>query len=232
MVTFINLSPSVAVRPGRTGFTVEYQPTDENTEVMMSENTFILNGNEVSFAPGQTILEAAEAHDVSIPTLCHLKGTTPTGACRVCVVEVKGAVPWCPPAPPPRPGMDVKTVSPASSRPGAWSWSCCSPPETITAPPPAGWPMTTGPVSSSRPRAWDDTGDLCPVWGDCKLQELAFQYQVRGSRFTPNPGNYPMELKNPLIVRDFSRCILCGRCVQACNEVQVNRAISHGYRGV
>ena len=39
-----------------------------------------------------------------------------------------------------------------------------------------------------------------------------------------------MELVNPLIVRDFSRCILCGRCVQACNEVQVNRAINFGYR--
>jgi len=40
-----------------------------------------------------------------------------------------------------------------------------------------------------------------------------------------------MELVNPMIIRDFSRCILCGRCVQACNEVQVNRAISFGYRG-
>jgi formate dehydrogenase major subunit len=42
---------------------------------------------------------------------------------------------------------------------------------------------------------------------------------------------YPPETINPLIVRDFSRCILCGRCVQACNEIQVNRAISFGYRG-
>jgi predicted molibdopterin-dependent oxidoreductase YjgC len=42
---------------------------------------------------------------------------------------------------------------------------------------------------------------------------------------------YPIENVNPFIVRDFSRCILCGRCVQACNEIQVNNAISFGYRG-
>lgn len=69
------------------------------------------------------------------------------------------------------------------------------------------------------------------MWGDCKLQNLAYEYQVTGSNYSPNGSDYPQELVNPLIVRDFSRCILCGRCVQACNEVQVNRAISFGYRG-
>ena len=67
--------------------------------------------------------------------------------------------------------------------------------------------------------------------GDCKLQELAYAYQVSGTPDDREPNDTPMELQNPLIVRDFSRCILCGRCVQACNEVQVNRAISFGYRG-
>jgi NADH dehydrogenase/NADH:ubiquinone oxidoreductase subunit G len=57
----------------------------------MAENMFRLNGNQVKFKPGQTILEAAEAFGVVIPTLCHLKGTTPTGACRICIVEVEGA---------------------------------------------------------------------------------------------------------------------------------------------
>jgi predicted molibdopterin-dependent oxidoreductase YjgC len=49
--------------------------------------------------------------------------------------------------------------------------------------------------------------------------------------FKGTPAKYPIESVNPFIVRDFSRCILCGRCVQACNEVQVNNAIRFGYRG-
>ena len=54
-------------------------------------DTFLLNGKETPFRQGQTILDAAKDAGIEIPTLCHLKGTTPTGACRVCCVEVKGA---------------------------------------------------------------------------------------------------------------------------------------------
>jgi formate dehydrogenase major subunit len=77
----------------------------------------------------------------------------------------------------------------------------------------------------------DASPDLCPAWGDCKLQDLAYEYQVTCERYGSTQCSYPQELANPLIVRDFSRCILCGRCVQACNEIQVNNAISFGYRG-
>jgi len=77
----------------------------------------------------------------------------------------------------------------------------------------------------------DNSDDLCPVWGDCRLQDLAYRYQVSGEQFSATDTRYPMESVNPFIVRDFSRCIQCGRCVQACNEVQVNKAISFGYRG-
>jgi formate dehydrogenase major subunit len=72
---------------------------------------------------------------------------------------------------------------------------------------------------------------LCDANGDCSLQELAYRYQVDGSRFVREEEFYPTEDANPFIIRDFSRCILCGRCVQACNELVVNRAIMHGYRG-
>jgi predicted molibdopterin-dependent oxidoreductase YjgC len=77
----------------------------------------------------------------------------------------------------------------------------------------------------------DNSSDLCPVWGDCRLQELAYRYQVSGETFAGTDARYPMETVNPFIVRDFSRCILCGRCVQACNEIQANDAINFGYRG-
>jgi predicted molibdopterin-dependent oxidoreductase YjgC len=77
----------------------------------------------------------------------------------------------------------------------------------------------------------DASTELCPVWGDCGLQNLAYRYQVTGENFLPTETPYPMETVNPFIIRDFSRCILCGRCVQACNDVQVNNAINFGYRG-
>lgn len=72
---------------------------------------------------------------------------------------------------------------------------------------------------------------LCPVWGDWRLQDLAYRYQVSTEYVDYQPTRYPMETVNPFIVRDFSRCIQCGRCVQACNEIQVNNAIRFGYRG-
>jgi predicted molibdopterin-dependent oxidoreductase YjgC len=77
----------------------------------------------------------------------------------------------------------------------------------------------------------DQSSDLCPVWGDCRLQDLAYRYQVSGNRFATTQTPYPMETVNPFIIRDFSRCIMCGRCVQACCDIQVNNAISFGYRG-
>jgi formate dehydrogenase major subunit len=195
----------------------------------MAENMFWLNGNDVKFKPGQTILEAAEAFGVVIPTLCHLKGATPTGACRICIVEVEGArnlPPSC--STPVTPGMKVLTESPkvVEARKTILELMLSSGNHNCAAVSPPNWTDF-----QCRVHEEDNTSELCPVWGDCKLQDLAFQYQVKSDRFTANKTKYPVETVSPMIVRDFSRCILCGRCVQACNEVQVNRAISFGYRG-
>ena len=198
----------------------------------MTNHLMVINGREVTFQAGQTILEVARANRIRIPTLCHLKGTTPTGACRICVVEVQGArtlMTAC--STPAAANMVVKTDSPKVIKArkmvlelmlSSGNHNCATANEGAT----GDWTGFQLQVQEA-----DTSSDLCPVWGDCKLQSLAYEYQVTGSRFDPNGQNYPQELVNPLIVRDFSRCILCGRCVQACNEVQVNRAISFGYRG-
>jgi predicted molibdopterin-dependent oxidoreductase YjgC len=194
-------------------------------------NSLVIDGKTLSFEPEETILDVARRNGIDIPTLCHLKGTTPTGACRVCVVELQGArslVASC--AMPAAPRMVVRTESPkviAARRMviqlllSSGNHNCA--------------------VRGSDGRNWTDfqlqvqrddgSGDLCPVWGDCRLQDLAYRYQVNGERFEPTGARYPVEDVNPFIVRDFSRCIQCGRCVQACNEVQVNQAIHFGYRG-
>jgi NADP-reducing hydrogenase subunit HndD len=196
----------------------------------MAEYQMLINANTVAFTPGQTILAAAKAADIWIPTLCHLKGATPTGACRICVVELEGARSLqaaC--STPAAPGMKVQTESKRVVEARRLVL------ELLIASGNHNCAVHSGGADWTdfqlRVAQNEGSTDLCPVWGDCKLQELAFRYQVKPGRFAPQSGAYPTELANPLIVRDFSRCIMCGRCVQACNEVQVNLAISHGYRG-
>ena len=190
-----------------------------------------INGNPVAFTPGQTILEAAQGVNVWIPTLCHLKGTTPTGACRICLVEVVGArslLPAC--STPAGPGMKVWTESNrvVEARRLVLELLLASGNHNCAV---QGGRHTPWTDFQLKVQNHDGSGELCPAWGHCELQDLAFRYQVTENRFACTPGAYPPEMDNPLIIRDFSRCILCGRCVRACNEVQVNRAISFGYRG-
>jgi predicted molibdopterin-dependent oxidoreductase YjgC len=198
---------------------------------MDAQNTIVINGNEFSFTPGETILQVAERNSVPIPTLCHLKNTTPTGQCRICVVEVKGArslVASC--AAPAGKGMVVLTESPKVIEArrlvlqlmlSSGNHNCA-----VRVSDDRDWSRFQLDVNQ-----YDQNNELCPVWGDCELQHLAYQYQVSAERFPRTDVPYPMEDVNPFIVRDFSRCIKCGRCVQACNDVQVNNAISFGYRG-
>ena len=197
----------------------------------MTDRNITLNDQTFSFEPGETILEVARRNDIDIPTLCYLKGATPTGACRICVVEVKNArnlLPAC--STPAEPGMVVYTESPkvVESRKMTLQFLLASGNHNcaVRTGDPENWTAFQLAVQNH-----DQSGDLCPVWGDCELQNLAFRYQVCSERFPATPPRYPMETVNPFIIRDFSRCILCGRCVQACNEIQVNNAISFGYRG-
>lgn len=197
----------------------------------MDENRIQINGLTCSFNPGQKILDVAEAHGIKIPTLCHLKDATPTGACRICLVEIKGhrqlAASCITPA---GHGMEVYTESPrvVASRKETIALLLASGNHNCA--------IGTGLKSEWTDfqlavMEYDSSQELCPAWGDCRLQELAYQYQVEGGKYKSRESNYPLESQNPLIIRDFSRCILCGKCVQACNEIQVNRAISMGYRG-
>jgi NADP-reducing hydrogenase subunit HndD len=173
----------------------------------MSSTTFVLNGKEVFFTPGQSILEAAQNGGVSIPTLCYLKNSTATGACRICLVEVSGArslIAAC--STPVSPGMEIFTETKRVHDARKLNVELL--------------------LASGRHDCL-----VCEANGNCRLQDLAYFYKITELRFSREEKQYTTEDENPFIVRDFSRCILCGRCVQACNEVVANRAISYGYRG-
>ncbi len=201
----------------------------------MDQNRITINGHVYEFQPGQTILEVAQKNQIDIPNLCHLKGTRPTGACRVCIVELeeswgKKIVSSC--NAPAKNGMVVHTESPKIV---AYRKIYL------------GLMLDSGnhncDVGSGQDESWtdfqiaamknDQKEELCPVWGDCELQTLAYRYQVKGrvSGRHIEPVRVKIEDDNPFIIRDQSRCILCGRCVAACNELQVNQAIDFGFRG-
>lgn len=197
----------------------------------MEHNTIIINKNKLNFEPGETILEVAQRNKIDIPTLCHLKNTLPTPTCKVCVVEIKGEselVESC--ATKAKQDMTILTESPKvikerqkniSRLLASGNHNCA-----IRA-------FDTTDWTSFQLNVLKDDGkeDLCPVWGDCELQDLAYRYQVKTLGMPLNKIEYETERANPFIIRDFSRCILCGRCVKACKEIQVNNAIEFGKNG-
>jgi predicted molibdopterin-dependent oxidoreductase YjgC len=198
---------------------------------MESQNSIVIDGGKYSFNAGETVLQVAQRNGIDIPTLCYMKNASPTGACRMCVVEVEGArtlLASC--VTPATPGMIVRTDTPQvmKSRRLNLELLLSSGHHNCLV---QDLDMDTWTDFQLRSMSADGHKDLCPVYGDCRLQELAIKYQIRGIRFEPAEPGHKIENVNPFIVRDLSRCILCGRCVQACNEVQVNNAISYGYRG-
>jgi predicted molibdopterin-dependent oxidoreductase YjgC len=198
---------------------------------MTNTNPIItINGQAFSFEAGESILDVARRNAIDIPTLCHLKGAPPTGACRMCVVEVEGSPNLAAACnTPAAPKMVVRTETPSVvgtrktllrllMASGNHNCDVCRPPE---------YPAVEHQGGAVSVR---DCEDICPVWGECRLQELAIRYGVLEQRFKFPAPRYPLEDVNPFIVRDFGRCIMCGRCVQACNDVQVNYAICFDYQ--
>ena len=168
-----------------------------------------INGIDAEVPAGSTILEAAKSVQIEIPSLCYLKDINCIGACRVCVVEVKGhkgLVASC--VYPVEEGMEVFTNTPKvrTSRKTTI--------ELI--------------LSSHRKRCLS-----CVRGNHCELQKLAFDYEVDEERFKGDDRAYPVDDKSAYIVRDNSKCIQCMRCVAACKKLQavsVIGAIQRGYQ--
>ncbi len=197
----------------------------------MEPNIISINKHELAFEPGETILEVALRNKIDIPTLCHLKNTIPTTTCKICLVEIEGEtdlVESCAT----KAGQDMSILTESSkvinarreniSKLLASGNHNCAIRDFDT----DDWTSFQMDVLKS-----DGKDDLCPVWGDCELQDLAYRYQVKTLGMPLNGCKYESERANPFIIRDFSRCILCGRCVKACREIQVNNAIEFGYSG-
>jgi NADH:ubiquinone oxidoreductase subunit E/ferredoxin len=168
---------------------------------------FRIDGKEVEGREGMTILQAAEKAGISIPTLCHDKNLIPTGACRICAVELEGSnrlVGAC--HTPAAEGMAIQTRSPKALRARKATI------ELLLA-------AHTGPcVMDSRA-------------AQCNLHQIASDLEVGSPRFrVKRPRFYQIEDVSPYVHRDLSKCILCSRCISACNELAGKRIFSAAYR--
>jgi len=169
--------------------------------------TIEVNNNKIQANQGDTILDALNRHGMSVPTLCHMKGLFPTGSCRMCVVEVEGRrnlVTAC--SEPVTPGMKIKTHSERviDSR------------KTIVEL-----------LLSNHP----DDCLYCERNGSCELQKLSEDLNVRERRISGNKNNYKLDVSSASLVRDPAKCILCGRCVRVCEEIEGVSAIEFVGRG-
>ena len=156
-----------------------------------------IDGVPVAATPGQTLLDLAEAAHIAIPTLCHHPDLPEAGNCRLCVVEIEGE----------------RALHPACAY------------------------RVTGPLSvrTRSPRLRrirrdiidlllsEHAGDCatCSRNGHCELQTLAAEHGLDHSRFgRPTTSRWPIDQSSPAIIRDMDKCVLCGRCVRACGDLQ------------
>ena len=164
--------------------------------------------NKPCTAPaGSTIYAAAKSIGITIPTLCNVEGLTPSGACRICVVEVEGMpglVPSC--SFPVSEGMKIQTHSPRVllSRKTIVELLLANHPDDCL---------------------------YCIRNNGCQLQTLAADLGVRRRRYTGERSRYKEDVSSPSVIRDPEKCILCGKCVRVCEEVQQVSAIDFIGRG-
>ena len=166
-----------------------------------------VNGKTIDVKKGETLLTALKNVGISIPTLCHMEDVFPSGSCRMCVVEVEGdknLVPSC--AVEVREGMKVRTHTPRVLKAR----------KTIIEL-----------LLASHP----DDCLYCERNGYCELQLLSEELGIRERRYTAKKPDYKIDNSSVSLIKDSSKCILCGRCVRVCEEIQGVSAIDFVGRG-
>ena len=162
----------------------------------MDVKTLVIDEKEVSARRGQTILQVARENDIDVPTLCHLDGLTDVGACRMCVVEIKGSnklLPACVTAI--FEGMEVRTETERLHKHRQ---------------------MILELLFAER----NHICSVCVANNHCELQTLA---QRQGVTHIPLPYRnpaLPVDASHERFTLDHNRCILCTRCVRVCAEIE------------
>jgi formate dehydrogenase major subunit len=166
-----------------------------------------IDGQSVQVPVGTTIWEAARRADIDIPVLCHHPNLNPVAVCRVCAVEVEGsrvlAAACIRQA---EPGMKVRTTSDRVERSRR---------------------MLVELLLSDHPTPCARQQQL----GTCELEGLASRYGLEQSRFAKRASTNGLDVSSPVIAVDHNACILCDRCIRACDDIQVNEVIGRHGKG-
>lgn len=166
----------------------------------------IIDGKQVEFDKEKNILAVVRKMGIELPTFCYYPELSVYGACRMCMVEDAwgGMVASC--STPPKENMEIKTNTPKLQKYRK---------------------MILELLLSSHCRECL----TCEKNGDCRLQELAERFGIRKLRFPSGYNDMEMDESSKAIVRDPSKCILCGDCIRTCSEIQNVGAIDFANRG-
>lgn len=162
----------------------------------MTVKTLRINDRDVSGRADESILEVAQENGITIPTLCHLEGLSEVGACRLCLVEVKGSnrlMPAC--ATLVQEGMEVVTDSPRLLE-------------------------YRRKIVELMFAEGNHICSVCVSNGHCELQAMAQVLGIDHIKFPYIHPTRPVDASNMRFVVDHNRCVLCTRCVRVCDEVE------------
>ncbi len=173
----------------------------------MSVKTFTLDGQPVSAAEGQTILEVADEAGARIPRLCHLDGLSDVGACRLCLVEIEGSTKMQPAClATAEEGMVVTTDSERLRRYRR---------------------MIVELLFAER----NHVCAVCEVNGHCDLQTLGYEVGMDHVRFPFQSPALEIDASHHRFALDHNRCVLCTRCVRVCDEIEGAHTWDVAHRG-
>ncbi len=173
----------------------------------------IIDGKPAAFELGETILQAARRAGIYIPTLCWDERLKPSGACRLCLVEIEGSRKLAASChTPAQEGLVAHTASDRVRKARK---------------------LVVELMLASHPP--EEECKSCAKDGDCVLQSLAYEYGLWPAsgpgRFEGERHRYETVVSDPFIVRDLNKCVMCGKCVRICREVEGREVLTLANRG-